>query len=168
MPETTPPVSGVIPCATILLTAVAHNRQDAMTATGVFVTEDPPILSVSIAEHITTHFLIGSSGEFVANIAASDQAELAVRLGSTHGKDVDKIEHFEIPVERAEKVAAPRIKGSYASLDCRVIDTHRVDGFVVYYAEILASSVDTSKVPLVWHQGRFFNVDHAAGGSAGE
>ncbi|MCZ7662961.1 MAG: flavin reductase family protein [Thermoleophilia bacterium] len=160
MSSTQPPVSGLVPCSTVLLTASAYARQDAMTATAIFISEEPPILSVSVAKHILTHYLIGESGEFVANLAAGDQLELARQLGSTHGTEVDKIEHFNVPVEIGEKVAAPRIQGSYASLECRVLNSYDAGDFVVYFAEVLASSVDPSKVPLVWHQGRYYPLEN--------
>lgn len=157
-PTSGPPLSGVIPCSTVLLTSVAHGRQDVMTATAIFVTEDPPIFSVSVSKRDLSHFNIGTSGEFTANIAASDQAGLAAKLGSVHGTEVDKIERFNVPIEPGEKIAAPRITGSYASLECRVVTAHEVGDFVVYLAEVLTADVDETKTPLVWHQGRFHTL----------
>ena len=59
-------VTGILPCAAVIPTVAAGGRRDAMTATAVFVSEDRPLVSVSVAEHLLTHDLIEEAGEFVA------------------------------------------------------------------------------------------------------
>src|SRR5660398_205132 len=74
-------VTGLIPCSVVLLTAADGDRRDAMTATTVFVAEEPPVLTMSVAKHILMHDLIETSREFVVNLASSEQASLAKKLG---------------------------------------------------------------------------------------
>jgi flavin reductase (DIM6/NTAB) family NADH-FMN oxidoreductase RutF len=149
-------VTGVLPCAAVVVTATAGEQRDAMTATAVFVSEDPPLLSLSVAEHLFTHDLIEQAGEFVVNVASQEQAELLQKLGSTHGRDVDKFELFKIVTEASEKLDAVRIAGSYACLECKVVASHKAAAYSVYTAEVVAQVVDNGQRPLLWHQGRYF------------
>jgi len=151
-------VTGSLPCPVVIVT-VAGTQRDAMTATAIFVSEDPPLLSVSVAEHVLSHDLLQEAGEFVVNLATPEQLELVKQLGSTHGRDVDKFERFGIVTESSENVRAPRIAGSYACLECRVVASHRAAGYRVYTAEVVGHVVHKDKSPLVWHQGRYFTLD---------
>ena len=152
------PVTGVLPCAAVVLTVATGERRDAMTATAVFVSEDPPLLSVSVAEHLLTHDLIEQAGEFIVNLPAPAQVEMVRHLGSTHGRDVDKFEQFKLATEPSEKLAAPRIAGSYACLECKVVASHQAAVYRVYTAEVVAYVVNEKLGPLVWHQGRYFSL----------
>jgi flavin reductase (DIM6/NTAB) family NADH-FMN oxidoreductase RutF len=152
-------VTGVLPCAVVILTVAAGEQRDAMTATAVFVSEDPPLLAVSVAEHLRTHDLIEQAGEFVINVASPGQLETVKELGSTHGRDVDKFDHFKLATEPSEKLGAPRIAESYACLECKVVASHMAASYRVYTAEIVAHTVDKRKGPLVWHQGHYFALD---------
>lgn len=151
-------VTGVLPCAVVILTVAAGERRDAMTATAVFVSEDPQWLAVSVADHLLTHDLIERAGEFVINVAAPEQLEMVKALGSTHGQDMDKFEHFKIPTQPSETLSAPHIAGSYACLECRVVASHMAASYRVYSAEVVANVVDMSKGPLVWHQQHYFSL----------
>ena len=149
-------VTGILPCAAVILTVAAGGRRDAMTATAVFVSEDRPLVSVSVAEHVLTHDLIEEAGEFVVNLATPEQVEMVRNLGSAHGRDVDKFERFNIATEPSQKLGAPRLAGSYACLECRVVASHQAATYRVYEAEVVAYGWDKERGPLVWHQGRYF------------
>ncbi len=149
-------VTGILPCAAVILTVAAGGQRDAMTATAIFVSEDPPLVSVSVAEHLLTRDLIERAGEFVVNLATPEQVELVRKLGSTHGRDLDKFERFNIATEPSEKLGAPRIAGSYACLECKVIASHKAATYWVYEAEVVAYGWDKGRGPLVWHRGRYY------------
>ncbi|MFH0916533.1 MAG: flavin reductase family protein [bacterium] len=150
--------TGILPCAAVILTVAAGEQRDAMTATAIFVSEDPPLLSVSVAEHLLTHDLIERSGEFVVNVATPEQVEMVRKLGSTHGHDIDKFERFKVAAEPSEKLGSPRIAGSYASLECKVVASHKAATYSVYTAEVVAHVAGKGRSPLVWHQGRYFSL----------
>jgi flavin reductase (DIM6/NTAB) family NADH-FMN oxidoreductase RutF len=149
-------VTGILPCAAVILTVAAGGQRDAMTATAVFVSEHPPLVSVSVAEHVLTRDLIDRAGEFVVNLVTPEQVELVRQLGSTRGRDLDKFARFDIATEPSEKLGAPRLAGSYACLECRVAASHKAATYSVYEAEVVAYAVDKMRGPLVWHQGRLF------------
>jgi flavin reductase (DIM6/NTAB) family NADH-FMN oxidoreductase RutF len=151
-------ITAMLPCPAVIVTAAAGERRDAMTATALFVSEVPPLVAVSLAAHHLTSELIEQTGEFVINVATPEQVELVRKLGSTHGREVDKFEKFGLITTPSEIAAAPRLAGSYAGLECRVVGSHAAGAYRVYVAEILADAVDADKAPLLWYRGRFFSM----------
>lgn len=156
-------ITAMLPCPAVIVTAAAGERRDAMTATAFFVSEDPPLVSLSVAARHLTSELIEQTGEFVINVAAPDQLELIRKLGSTHGREVDKFERFDLVTLPSGIAAAPRLAGSYANLECRVVGSYPAATYRLYVAEILADVVDADKAPLLWHRGRFFSLGAEVG-----
>jgi flavin reductase (DIM6/NTAB) family NADH-FMN oxidoreductase RutF len=156
-------VTTLLPCPAVILTAAAGERSDAMAATAFFVAEVPPLLSVSVAEHHLTSELIEESGEFVVNVATPEQVEMVRKLGSTHGRDIDKFREFQVATEPSETVGAPRVSGAFACLECRVVSSHKAATYQVYTAEVSAFVVHEERTPLLWHLDRFFSMGAAAG-----
>ncbi|HBA54596.1 MAG TPA: hypothetical protein DCZ04_09145 [Syntrophorhabdus aromaticivorans] len=149
-------VSHVMPCAVNLLTVASKNERDAMTATAMFVSEDPPLFVVSIRKSIVAHRLIEETGQFALNVASTQQAKLAKRLG--HEKAADKFNEFGIAIEKAPAVNAPLIKGSFAGIECKVITSFPVGNFTVYVAEAIGFSVNESLSPVVWNLDRYYAI----------
>lgn len=149
-------VTRVVPCSVILLSVGTKGAQDAMTATAMFVSEDPPLFVVSVAKHLVSHELIDKAGEFVLNVASLDQVKLAAQLGSTHGEKVDKFAVFTIKTEKGTKVNSPVITGSYASIECKVITSFSAGNYTIYLSEVLDYRVDDTKVPIAWLKDRYF------------
>ena len=156
MKESLSKSSRIIPTSAILLTVATKERQDAMTASAMFVSEDLPLLVVSVAKHILTHDLIEEAGEFVLNVASSNQAKLARKLGSTHGREVDKFKEFNMSTEKASKVNSPMIKGSFAHLECKVVTSYSSGNYTIYVAEVVDYRADEKLVPVAWHRNNYF------------
>jgi flavin reductase (DIM6/NTAB) family NADH-FMN oxidoreductase RutF len=151
-----------LPCPVILLSAGTKERQDAMTATAMFVSEDPPLVVVSVGKYSFSHGLIEKTGEFVLNVAATDQVKLAKLLGATHGGELDKIKAFKIGIEGAGSVAAPLIKGSFSNLECKVITSYPLGHYVLYLASVSGYKVNEKKIPLAWYGQRYFSLNKRA------
>ena len=149
-------ISRLVPCSVTLLTVAAKGKQDAMTASAMFVSEDPPLLVVSVAKHIVSHDLIEKAGEFVLNVASGDQVKLAMQVGFTHGREVDKFKRFSIPKGKASKIGTPLIRGSFANIECKVITSLSAANYVIYLAEVVAYKLDTKRSPIVWYHNRYF------------
>lgn len=134
-----------------------------MTATAFFVAEVPPLLSVSVSGHHLTNELIEESGEFVVNVATPEQVEIVRKLGSAHGRDIDKFREFQVDTEPSETVGAPRVTGVFASLECKVVSSHEAATYHVYTAEVSACVAYEERTPLLWHLDRFFSMGALAG-----
>jgi len=145
-----------VPCSVVLLSVASKNKQDAMTATAIFVSEDPPLVTVSVAKHIVSHDLIEAAGEFVLNVASTGQAELAKKLGATHGRRVDKFKKFNVKKLKATKVKSPMIRDSYANIECRVITSMTAATYTIYLAEVVAYKVNGKLKPIAWFDNKYF------------
>lgn len=146
----------LVPCSVVLLTVGTKEKQDAMTATAMFVSEDPPLFIVSVDKRIVSHDLIEKAGQFALNVASTNQVGLAQQLGSTHGRAVDKFKKFNISVEKASKITAPLIKGSFGNIECKVITSLMAAHYTVYLAEVVAYKVNDNLVPIAWHDNKYF------------
>jgi flavin reductase (DIM6/NTAB) family NADH-FMN oxidoreductase RutF len=140
------------------LSAGNGTKKDAMTATSMFVSEDPPLFVVSIDRRHLTHALIEETGQFILNVASIDQVKLARGLGSIHGEKVDKFKKFAIETEKAKVVRAPIIKGSYVSIECNVITSFPVSTYTVYLANAVDFTVNKTLTPLAWHFNRYYSI----------
>lgn len=149
-------VTRVVPCSVILLSVKAKKERDIMTASAMFVSENPPLFVVSVAKHILSHDLIERAGEFVLNVASRNQVKWAAKLGSTHGRDIDKFKALKIPTETPTKIKSPLVKGSYANIECKVITSFSAGNYTIYLSEALDFKVDKKQIPLAWHQNRYF------------
>ena len=156
MKKELPGISRLLPCSVTLLTVGVKRKQDAMTASAMFVSENPPLLTVSVAKHIVSHDLIEQAGEFVLNVASSNQVKLARQLGFTHGREMNKFKRFGLRKEKAKKVGSPLIKGAYASIECKVITSLSAANYIIYLAEVVAYKVDEKQVPVAWHRNKYF------------
>jgi flavin reductase (DIM6/NTAB) family NADH-FMN oxidoreductase RutF len=143
-----------MPCSVNLLTVATESERDAITASAMFISENPPLVVVSIHKDTQTNELIEQSGQFVLNIAATGQMKLARKLG--HEKAEDKFKEFHIETERAASVSAPIIKGSFASIECKVIKSFSVQHFTVYVAEAIDSVRSSELSPIVWDMDRYY------------
>ena len=156
MKENLKKATRLVPCSVVLLSVGTEERQDAMTATAMFVSENPPLFTVSVAKHIVSHDLIEKAGEFALNVASADQVELAKKLGYTHGRDVDKFKEFNIQTQKATKISAPLINGSFATIECKVITSLTAANYSVYLAEVVAYTVNEEQTPVVWLGDKYF------------
>lgn len=148
-------ITHLMPCSVTLLTVATDKERDAMTASSMCISEDPPLFVVSIHKGTLTQRLIEESGQFVLNIASTEQVKLAKKLG--HEKAADKFKEFGIETEKATGVAAPIIKGSFASIECKVMTSFTANKFTVYMAEGVESARNEKLLPLGWYADRYWN-----------
>ena len=149
-----------LPCSVVIISASDDNRQGAMTATAMYVSQMPPLLVASISKTFATYQLIEKSKEFAVNVLADTQLKLSKKFGSVHGYEVDKFQEFGISTEKASKIGAPLVSGCFANLECRVKSSlWEVDGnHAIYIAEVLAFKMNEDLKPLVWLNNQYFEV----------
>jgi len=71
----------------------------------------------------------------------------AAKLGSTHGRDIDKFKALNIPTETPTKIKSPLVKGSYANIECKVITSFSAGNYTIYLSEALDFKVDKKQIP---------------------
>ncbi len=149
-----------LPCSVGILTAGADGKQGAMTATAMFVSQVPPLIAASVSKTFATYQLIEKAKEFVFNVIAEDQLELAKKFGSVHGYEIDKFTEFNIAAGSASKVGAPLISGCFASIECQVKSSlwDVAGNHAIYIAEVVDFKINNESKPMVWLNGQYFRV----------
>jgi flavin reductase (DIM6/NTAB) family NADH-FMN oxidoreductase RutF len=92
----------------------------------------------------------------VINIPTVELAKQVVGCGNTSGRDVDKLKKFRLTPLPAAGVGTPLISECYANLECKVIDTSKVDRYSLFILEVAKAWIDRSKkrARTIHHCGR--------------
>lgn len=152
-------------CVPIVLVSAQHEGvKNVMTAAwSAPASFDPPLIQVAIGTTRFTHDLIMKSREFVLNIVAEEQMELAEFCGNISGREVDKFREREIPFSAGRRVRAPVIPGCVANIECRVMSYHLAGDHTVFVGETVAYQEDKRKRPLIRFRGSFFSLGKELG-----
>jgi flavin reductase (DIM6/NTAB) family NADH-FMN oxidoreductase RutF len=149
-----------LPCAVVFVSTAHEDQRDIMTATAMFVSEKEPLLVISVAKGHLTEKLISQSGRFTLVIAAEDQKQMAMQVGSLKGTEQDKFERFSIKASPTNTSQALIPEGAAAWMECEVESTSDIKGYRLFTGRVVNQS-DVGKPPLVWHQDRFFKLNPA-------
>jgi flavin reductase (DIM6/NTAB) family NADH-FMN oxidoreductase RutF len=147
-----------LPCAVVFVSTAHEDKRDIMTATAMFVSEKEPLLVISVAKEHLTEQLISQSGKFTLVIAAEDQRQLAMQVGSLKGAEEDKFERFSIKASPGNTGQALIPDGTAAWMECEVESTSDIKGYRLFTGRVVAQS-DSGKPPMVWHQDGFFSLN---------
>jgi flavin reductase (DIM6/NTAB) family NADH-FMN oxidoreductase RutF len=149
-------VSHWLPCPVVFISVSHGEKRDIMTATAMFVSEEEPILAISVAKGHLTHRLIVEAKEFTLTIASESQKALAFQLGSMRGEE-DKFRRFAIETIPNQSGKALIPKGASAWMECEVVSDHEVDGYHLLVARVVAQG-DLGNPPMVWRGDAFFGL----------
>ena len=147
-----------LPCAVVFVSTAHEDKRDIMTATAMFVSEKEPLLVISVAKDHLTEQLISQSGKFTLVIAAENQRQLAMQVGSLKGAEEDKFERFSIKATPGNTSQAMIPDGAAAWMECEVENTSDIKGYRLFTGRVVDQN-NTGKPPLVWHQDGFFSLN---------
>jgi len=130
------------PKVAAVITAQADGRCNAMAAAWhTSLSFEPPIYGVSISPKRFTYQLIADSKEFGVNFLPFEKVEQVVLTGGVSGREIDKIQSFNIPADKPVKTGAPILKDAYAAYECRLIDDSEYGDHRWLVGEIVAVHV---------------------------
>jgi len=120
---------------------------------------DPPLVLVCVSVKTEGSQMIESNGVFAVNVLGSEQEPLSRYFSSKDrprgGEAFKEISH------RRGASGSPILEGVAAFLDCRVTARHPAGDHIIFVGEVLALGVDSSVEPLVFHLGRYRNLEDA-------
>ena len=151
-------IFGELPCIVTFVSVEVNGKQNIMTASGMFVSDAPPLIAISVSKQSMTHRLIATAKEFAVNIASTDQVNIAEKLGGTHGETVDKLKKFKITTEPASKIKSSLIKNCFANLECKVVNSVIEGDYVLYIGKVVAHKVRQSLKPLIWFENKYYRL----------
>lgn len=147
-----------LPCSVVFVSTAHEDKRDIMTATAMFVSEKEPLLVISVARGHLTEQLISQSGKFTLVIAAEDQKQLAIQVGSLKGEKEDKFKRFSIKARPGNTDQALIPDGAAAWMECEVESTSDIKGYRLFIGRVVDQN-DSGKPPLLWHKNVFFGLN---------
>jgi flavin reductase (DIM6/NTAB) family NADH-FMN oxidoreductase RutF len=115
-------------------------KGNVMTAAWVTrVNGEPGDILVCIGDQAHSQDLIRRTGEFGVNIISAALVDLAIRIGSCSGREVDKFAELNIATEPAHAIGAPMIAGCAATLECRTVFARKFGDHYLFLGRVLHS-----------------------------
>jgi flavin reductase (DIM6/NTAB) family NADH-FMN oxidoreductase RutF len=155
---------------TVLVSAAHDGRRNVMAAAWAMAVDfEPCKVAVVLDKQTWTRELLEAEGSFVLNVPCVAQVDLVQTVGNTTGRELDKFAAYGIETLAGEQVAAPRIAGCVAWLECRLLpEPHNQKGYDLFLGEVVAAQADTR----VFRDGRWDfsgqdplrTLHHVAGG----
>jgi len=110
-----------------------------------YLSFDPPLYGIAIAEKRFTYQLLKKSEEFNCNFLPYEKIKIAHGIGRISGNDVDKIKALNIKTSSGVKIKTPYIKDSYAVIECKLHKIIKTGDHVFLIGKIVHIKYDKSK-----------------------
>ena len=141
---------------TVLVTSRSRDgaRRNVMAAAWSMPVEfTPPRIAIVIDKKTFTRELVSDSGAFGICIPGVALADLSFAVGSSSGREFDKLERYGIETITGPALGVPLIEtGCAAWLECRLIpEAHTQDAYDTCFGEVLAAAADSR----VFERGRW-------------
>lgn len=130
---------GPLPAALISCGRSGNEYNIITLAWAGVVNSAPPMVSISIRPSRFSHGMIMETKEFVINIAAAGQVDLADGCGTVSGRDVDKFKHFGLTPVKELLEYAPLIKECPINLECVVEHTIDLPSHTLFIGKVIAA-----------------------------
>lgn len=126
------------PIPSVLVSCGNEAKQNIITIawTGV-VNSDPPMVSISVRPTHYSYPLIMETKEFVVNLPAASQVDLADGCGTLSGRVVDKFAHFGVTAVRGTLKYAPMIEECPVNMECVVEQSTRLGSHELFLGRVV-------------------------------
>jgi flavin reductase (DIM6/NTAB) family NADH-FMN oxidoreductase RutF len=131
------------PRLTVIVGSVCPNgRVNLMPASwNTPVSEEPPAVAVAIDSSSYTRECLDYCGEATLSILSLEDSDLIYLLGTTSGRDVDKVAQYGVELVDSVDVRPPGIKRALAILETRVLSKYQVGESILYILQVLRARV---------------------------
>lgn len=134
-----------------IVTARSGDAVHGMTVSAFTeVSLDPPLVLVCADKTSNTHPMIAQGGVFVVNVLARDQEALSNLFAS---KRDEERRFVGLDYETGE-TGAPMLRGTVATLECRVRAAHEAGDHVIWVGEVVGMR-RSERPPLVYFASRY-------------
>lgn len=103
------------------------------------VSEEPPMISISLWKEGYTCQLIKQAREFTVNIPSASLVKEVWIAGSKSGRKVDKFKLTGLKAKPAKKVKPPIIEQCIGHLECKLVNSIEAGECIVFIGEVLAA-----------------------------
>ena len=121
----------------------ADGRPNLMNAAwGGICCSEPPCVAVSLREATLTYHNILHNQAFTVGIPSRKQVKIADYVGLVSGRDHDKFRDTGLTPTKSEKVNAPLAAELPFSLECQLLQHHRLGLHTIFIGQILGIQAD--------------------------
>lgn len=130
-----------LPIRPIYLVSCEHDGKKNIISVGMFAcfSGKPLLVGIGIAPSRYSCELIQKSKTYVVNVVDEKLVEAVRICGEKSGRDLDKFELAKLTAVPAAKIAAPTIKESPLSIECKVVQEVEVGDHVWFIGEVVAT-----------------------------
>lgn len=118
-----------------------------------YVSGNPPTLLVCISQKSNTNSNINKNNEFSLCLPDPSVKELAWSCSTTSGKNIDKIESFNIKTEESKHIGVPILKDSHVAFECKVRQVIEAGDHRIFLSDIVEIHADENKKHLYAKNG---------------
>lgn len=154
MPGSLPekPYRFLYPLRVVLITSRHGRKENVMAAAWCFpVSMSPPLFGVAVSRKRLSHELISGGRAFGINTVDTGMKAQALAAGRASGRERDKFAGLGIAKEYG-KLGIPLIKGSPASIECRLVQEIELGDHVLFVGEAV-NVVERKKSRGLYHAG---------------
>jgi flavin reductase (DIM6/NTAB) family NADH-FMN oxidoreductase RutF len=102
----------------------------------------PARILIAIDPGHQTYRNIEDTGEFIACVPNSSQADIVRNTGSVSGRDADKFKEFNIDFTEGHMIKAAVPKGCVGHIECKVIEKFEIVGTALVIGEAVCAYAD--------------------------
>ena len=150
-----------LPCPEVILSVNCNGKKDLMTATAMWVSYDPVIVAIYIRPDRMTHDLVKDAREFAINVCSEEQASLALDVGTSTGREEDKIKKFNIKTVNAQFIRSPLLAGCVANYECKVVNSFEIGNHTCFLGLVVGYRKDNNLKPLNRFRGKTYKLGEA-------
>ena len=137
-----------------LVTTRAQDRINGLTVSwATRVSLDPPLVGVAVDKRWYSHELLSEGTDFVINILADDQVQLARHFGSTSGRTHDKLKNIDW---EKGKTGIPLIRGCKAWLECRKENQVSTGDHTFFIGQVISTRSNDQKKKLTYDRKKLY------------
>ncbi|MEJ0026443.1 MAG: flavin reductase family protein [Rhizomicrobium sp.] len=132
------------PGPVVLLTTSNRGRANLMTMSWHTMLDfEPPLVACVVSEGDYSFAASRKTGECVIAVPAVALASKVVKIGNSHGDEIDKFERFGLTPLPAQSVKPPLVGECFANLECKIVDTVRK--YDLFVLEVVKAWIDPAQ-----------------------
>ena len=128
------------------------------------VSHKPMEVAVAVGKSNYSHDIISKTGEYIINIPTLDLLEKVVICGTSHGRDLDKLEKAGLTALPSSKLKCPLIGECVGHIECKVVDTITSGDHSIFVGEVVAASANEGLFDKCWKMEKGLKFIHHLGG----
>ncbi len=129
----------------VLVTSSFQEKKNIVTVAWVTpISQDPPLVGISISNKHFSNSLIRKSREFIINVPTAELKDKVELCGSLRGEKIDKFKEAGLSPAKAKKISSPLIDECAAHLECRLKDAIDEGDHSIFVGETVYASASTS------------------------